>query len=339
MLRIHVPRDPNDRKQCYLSHLPNTLARFLGLKDREARLTFQLVFLSHGSSIESLLDCNGIAAAPVEDLPSVGSDASDDSEPLALSGDTVSEDGEVEDTPVRVHTPPSSSETALEVSSILGSENFELGHRSRQPSYQVETAGVFVTSRQASARSIRPFTAPARPLAFPDDGAEPVPPVTQFVRLLCDVIRLGRQATLPQASQVPTNASNGDRNTTTGWPFGVRSENQLAHDIKIGAAGELYVCLTSESSLAQLLNTSLTTSRFSSFFKRSIFPASAATIGRALSAEKSLFIQTTKTLPLGMALKLRILCLTIRALRSPCFSSARDTYPETHGEELDRHII
>ncbi|QSS52986.1 hypothetical protein I7I53_00094 [Histoplasma capsulatum var. duboisii H88] len=241
MLRIYVPRDPNDRKQCYLSHLPNTLARFLGLKDREARLTFQLVFLSPGSSIESQLDCNGIAAAPVEDLPSVGSDASDDSEPLALSGDTASEDGEVEDTPVRVHTPPSSSETALEVSSILGSENFELGHRSRQPSYQVETAGAFVTSRQASARSSRPFTVPVSPLALPDDGPEPVPPVTQFAQLLCSVIRLGRQATLPEASQVPANASNGDRNTTTRWPFGVRSENQLAHDIKIGAAGELYV--------------------------------------------------------------------------------------------------
>jgi hypothetical protein len=24
-------------------------------------------------------------------------------------------------------------------------------------------------------------------------------------------------------------------------PFGVRSENQLAHDMKVGAAGELYV--------------------------------------------------------------------------------------------------
>lgn len=209
MLRIYVPRDPNDRKQCYLSHLPNTLARFLGLKDREARLTFQLVFLFPGSSIETQLDCNGIVAAPVEGLPSVGSDSSDDSEPLALSGDTVSEDGEVEDTTVRVHTPPSSSETAFEVSSILGSENFELGLRSRQPSYQVETAGAFVTSRQASARSSRPFTVPASPLALPDYGAEPVPPVTQFVQLLCNVIRLGRQATPPEASQVLENASNG----------------------------------------------------------------------------------------------------------------------------------
>ena len=25
-------------------------------------------------------------------------------------------------------------------------------------------------------------------------------------------------------------------------PFGVRNENQLAHDMKVGAAGELYVC-------------------------------------------------------------------------------------------------
>lgn len=25
-------------------------------------------------------------------------------------------------------------------------------------------------------------------------------------------------------------------------PFGVRSENQLAHDMRVGAAGELYVC-------------------------------------------------------------------------------------------------
>ncbi|EDN02425.1 predicted protein [Histoplasma mississippiense (nom. inval.)] len=149
-------------------------------------------------------------------------------------------------------------QTAFEVSSILGSENFELGLRSRQPSYQVETAGAFVTSRQASARSIRPFTVPASPLALPDYGAEPVPPVTQFVQLLCNVIRLGRQATPPEASQVLENASNGTGIPPPDGPLG-----------------------------------------FSSFFKHSIFPASAAIIGRALSAEKSLFIQTPKTLPLG----------------------------------------
>ncbi|OAX80405.1 hypothetical protein ACJ72_05265 [Emergomyces africanus] len=300
MLRIYVPRDPRDRQQCYLSHLPNTLARFLGLKDREVCLIFQLVFLSPGSSIEVQLDCNGIVPAPVEEPPSGGSDASGDSGLLALSVDSVSEEGEVEDTTVRDHTPPSLSETAPE------------------PSYQVETAGTVVTSHQVPARSIRPITVPATPLALPDGDAEPVPRMTQFVQLLCNVIRLGRQATFPEASQVPTNASNGERNSTAGWPFGVRSENQLAHDIKIGAAGELYVF-----ELLQTLD----------------LPASATVIGRALSAEKSLFIQTTKTLPLGMALKLRILCITIRALRSPRSSSARVTYPQTHGGELDRYII
>ncbi|PGH03863.1 hypothetical protein GX51_03851 [Blastomyces parvus] len=223
MLHVYVPRDPKDRQRCYSSHLPSTLARFLKLKDREARFIFQIIFLSPSGSIEILLDDNGIVPAPVEDLPGVGFDASADSALWASSADSVSEDREAEDTTVRFHTPPSRSEAIPE------------------PSYQVETARPVVTSHQASARSIRPFTLPAIPLALPDGGDEPVPRMTQFVQLLCNVIRLARQATLPEAFQVPTNGSNGHRNTTSGCLFGVRSENQLAHDIKIGAAGELYV--------------------------------------------------------------------------------------------------
>ncbi|KAL4757107.1 uncharacterized protein BDW70DRAFT_153630 [Aspergillus foveolatus] len=59
-LCIYIPRDTDDRKRCYSLHLPQALVRYFALRDREAPLTFQLVFLTPGDFIDDLLDAHAI---------------------------------------------------------------------------------------------------------------------------------------------------------------------------------------------------------------------------------------------------------------------------------------
>jgi hypothetical protein len=217
VLRIYVPRNTKDRQQCYALHLPNALLRFLGLKNNDASLIFQLVFVYLENSLELLLDYNGIVHASVEDASEFQTLPSDDDD-----DDDVLGADEIEDTTAGSNTPPSSSASAPGI------------------------PRTFVTHHRTSSPSPRPFI-PRSPQFSLDRDAEPVPPTPQYVQVLNNVIRLARQATLPHASQVPTNAPNGDGNMVTGHPFGIRSDGQIAHDIKIGAAGELYVCLSGPS--------------------------------------------------------------------------------------------
>lgn len=78
--------------------------------------------------------------------------------------------------------------------------------------------------------------APAPPLAEP----------SQYVRVLEKVIQIARRTIIPLrfaglgASAAATGGLTLEEHVSA---FGSRSQNQLAHDIKIGAAGELFVSL------------------------------------------------------------------------------------------------
>lgn len=97
-----------------------------------------------------------------------------------------------------------------------------------------EEAQVEIFPRQATALPRSPSPAsPNRNEFFTHDA---------YIELLSNVIRIARQAILPHRDALP-EPINGqfhpgfDHNAT----FGIRSDGQMRHDVKIGAAGELFV--------------------------------------------------------------------------------------------------
>ncbi len=65
-------------------------------------------------------------------------------------------------------------------------------------------------------------------------------PNAEYVALLSYVIAAAAAA-VPQTLGLPPLAEQPEPSELTDTTFGKRSENQIAHDIKVGAAGELYV--------------------------------------------------------------------------------------------------
>lgn len=201
-LQIYVPRDSKDRQRCYLLHLPHALVRHFALRDAAASMMLQLVFTTGEDFIDDLLDSNGIIGLPSD----IGELAVGQDNSLSQDTDTL-----VDGT---LNTP--------------------------RPTYQnrEESVEVQVTSRHRRAVSPSPQPVPVELL-----DSLPTSPhaVTPYVRLLDQVISMARQMTLLEALQrLPPSLSN--RATVAHeQTFGVRSDNQIDHDIKIGAAGELFV--------------------------------------------------------------------------------------------------
>jgi hypothetical protein len=108
-----------------------------------------------------------------------------------------------------------------------------------------------------------PSRAPITPIPYrfhsgtsdrPDAPAETYTGIDQYAALLDRIIKAGSEAKFPTHgafnldgiwNALPTDP---DAHITASFaqpslssPFGVRSQNQLSHDMKIGAAGELYV--------------------------------------------------------------------------------------------------
>lgn len=114
-----------------------------------------------------------------------------------------------------VHSVSSHSRSSTRYTAVYQTENV---HRHNSPGIQDE--------------------APEPPLAEP----------SQYVRILEKVIQIAQRTNIPlrsagrEASAATIGGLTSEEHVSA---FGVRSQNQLAHDIKIGAAGELFVSLHS----------------------------------------------------------------------------------------------
>ena len=84
--------------------------------------------------------------------------------------------------------------------------------------------------------------------------------------------------------------------------FGKRSENQMAHDIKIGAAGELYV---SHLQIPIPDSTDHIDCRPLNAFSILVCPTLEGEIGRAMSGRKSACMRNTRTWRIGPDQRLR----------------------------------
>lgn len=234
-LRIYVPRDPQQRQRCYSTQLPKALVSFLEIEDRTATEVFRLLCLLHEDVIENVLDDNGISRISYADTDDPDTDFPTEATQESSFGDTFDVYGTSSDDESR------SSETDFTQGSMASPDTATRNASStvQRPEYEPEYS--LSTHQQASS-----FPRPV-PTNFVEPSSDttsvPTSYSPQYVRLLDHVIMLARQAAFPRNSDSTSTTACASGSSIQGLASrsSIPSESQLAHDIKIGAAGELYV--------------------------------------------------------------------------------------------------
>jgi hypothetical protein len=266
-LNIYVPKDPKDQELCYLRLLPTKLFNETMMATAGSNSTLAMnssavaiissVFASSDSVIDLVLDEAGIVPVPYPDefdkeaQEPAPQNIPRDTRPRHRSEHSIDLEDETDsvrtsstESQQRVSTPETA--TASTRSASLSSVVFS----TRQASYRAETSTPY-------SRSPLDFINRSEPdlLHAPQENARlPFTPESsreEYRRLLGNVICAARKKTGAFPSRgafnldellnaLPAVEASRDANAYD-FPFGVRNENQLAHDMKVGAAGELYV--------------------------------------------------------------------------------------------------
>ena len=266
-LNIYVPKNSKDQEICYLRLLPTKLFNetMMAEVDSNSTLAFDsravsiimAIFACSDEVIDGILDEAGIVPVPYpdqyeEELQQLSPDD-------VLSGFGIDQQRTEE------------SETA---SIGSGTQSGMATPGAITPSAQSASFSITATStyRASYQPSVRP-----QPIQFPGSpprpSSEPVLPdnlrrqftpessQVEYQRLLDNTINAARnkRGTFPSQgvfnlnellNALPVEAVREVNDYDL--PFGVRNENQLAHDIKVGAAGELYVCIISHEVWAEI---------------------------------------------------------------------------------------
>ncbi|KAH6672240.1 hypothetical protein B0J14DRAFT_69385 [Halenospora varia] len=259
-LKIFVPRNRKDREICYLTNLPGALVKVFGIS-KSAREIIGNVLKSSLFAMDHLLETEGIGRVfsitpPPRVLP-------EESEQEAL---LTTEEATAASRNSRARSAPLlSSGRTRAISPVSGPED-------REPALYAPGADVpdlhlgppsehEETSRPSTAMSdyrgtpassgFRDPTPHFSPEPVPRFARSPTPEIFQqenltrnsaYRELLDHVIRIGGRTTLPHRDFIP-QVGNGQvhQGFDHEAAFGIRTQTQMAHDIKIGAAGELFV--------------------------------------------------------------------------------------------------
>jgi hypothetical protein len=227
VLHIYIPRDQSDRRRCYSHDLPQTLGRYFGLKrDSAVPLILTLAFVTPEDFIDECLDRHGIVRIPPDIALQPESEATDTTiSPGGIEEDDVfSASDEAWESGEGMYTPRDTSRSSSEAA--------------------LDLPGTIVAHNRTSAPPPRLFTVPPPDWPSPDGVPRPFSEYHPYIQLVDKIIRLARPLTLSEVLQRPMSTVGSSTNPSHESAFGVRSENQLAHDIKIGAAGELFVRLS-----------------------------------------------------------------------------------------------
>jgi hypothetical protein len=227
-LKIYIPKDQKDQELCFLQFLPTKLFNevMMGKKtsnstvasNPEAVRIIAALFMSSDEVVGDFLDDGGIITLPYAD--EFDSEAYD-RETLAAA-----------------QTPEGrSSSSGSRLFSPTPESSYRTNYRAATPTY-----------RQPSTYSLgsRPVTSNSNePARFSANSGQ-----VEYHRLLSNVITAAKSkmGKFPSVGAFNLNEllnalpiELDAQPVSYDLPFGTRSENQLAHDMKVGAAGELYV--------------------------------------------------------------------------------------------------
>lgn len=234
-LKIFIPKDPLDQERCYCTELPKALSSHLGIRDEKALQTFRTVFTTSEKILEIVLNDDGVIPFSHPDsreaeLESQFSDGSD-SDIISISSHTLSEeDSDEESTSVSqdADSSPLNHENRNiapgSIGSDVSSQNARSTHRAHEPQRAVP----------------RHVVSPSPDHIDPDLGI--TFGQTQYVEALTNITDQARAANFCGTLQTPANTHRNNWNNMFRYDFSIESPNRLDRDIKVGAAGELYVC-------------------------------------------------------------------------------------------------
>jgi hypothetical protein len=248
-LNIYVPKDSKDQEICYLRQLPTklfneTMMVELGCNstlasDSTAVSIITAIFASSDEVVDLVLEEAGIVPVP---YPDQYEEEIQQSQPEdVLRGPAIDQQLHAESETASGMTTP-----GVSTSSARSNSFFTTATSSRQASYDPIVASPPI---QLPSNHPRPSPGPVLPDTAPQHFVLENSQV-EYRRLLDNIITAARNKRGVFPSQgvfnldallnaLPVEAAREVNNYDL--PFGVRSENQLAHDMKVGAAGELYV--------------------------------------------------------------------------------------------------
>lgn len=206
-ISLYVPRKPKDRELSYLLKVPERFVSYFEIKDREAVKVFGDVLKSSLSVLDYVLESHGIVRVPGIVAESLAEDEAYSPITSPSRESAITE---------RVTEEASSSDT--EVEELVSSQ----------------TSITEVRSERAQASFVRAARRNRVQVLAEDVSQAREDHATEKYRALLDHVIKSAQGTrsladLPAEAFVPDDV------------FGIRATNQLLHDMKIGAAGELYV--------------------------------------------------------------------------------------------------
>ena len=244
-LKLYVPQGKRDRELCFVTVLPYRLTAYLGIREREAAKVFGDLLKGSTSIVDEILDEHGIVPLPwaeqVQQSTSSHENIESDEEDVDESRPGLTSrqpSGSRGNTPERGHG--SSQRTSSARPRLGSSTNSSYGRDSeysygRSP-FTPATSG-FTGSSNTPRSSLTPTRVSVQLQAAPIETL----PNVEYVALLKYVIAAAAAAAL-QTLGLPPLVENAEPPQLTDTCFGKRPENPIAHDIKVGAAGELYVC-------------------------------------------------------------------------------------------------
>jgi hypothetical protein len=254
VLKIYVPKDRKDQELCFLQLLPTKLFNKVIMgneannsilaSDSEAVRIITTLFMSSDEVVSDLLDDAGIIPVMYPDDFNIEDSEQDHTidESAVQQREYLRISREIEpDVSPRGGRGLSPEESASSPRTRLLSPTppsiYRSNYRAATPTYTQPSISSF-TSRPSTPRSNDPA-----PFSINSGQAE-------YHRLLSNVIAAAKSKRGGFPTQGAFNLDDllnalpieSDAEPVSyELPFGVRSENQLAHDMKVGAAGELYV--------------------------------------------------------------------------------------------------
>jgi hypothetical protein len=259
--QIFVPLNRRDRELCYLRQLPEALSKLFKVAP-SAREIIGNVLKSSTSIIDDLLEAAGIGkvsdiqpplrqslddleeqeTVTIEEATSHLRDSRAQSAPLLTSRNSLGQRGSSN----RSNLENGESFPGFNDADILRSPISPRGIRASTPS----TTASDIRGTPASSGSRHSTPQPSREPANISLGSPSPEDVNQdnyysydaYRELLDHVIRIANNTNLPQRDSI---ARYGDGQFHPGFDheaaFGIRSQAQMTHDTRIGAAGELFV--------------------------------------------------------------------------------------------------
>ena len=219
--QIFVPQNRDAREICYVRKLPHALASLFKITTLAGE-SISHVLNSRTSVIDELMEIDGVGEVPGLDAPQRSN---------VENMDEDREEYEEEWLPSRtsVQTNAEEIEPALRESGRVPTLPRRLGTPSSSSSGQ--------ESGEVSPSRIRPPLRSVSPAVPEENGFTR----NAYRELLDNVIRIARHAVLPHRDTAVLGIGRFHPGYVHDNAFGVRTQGQMNHDFKIGAAGELFV--------------------------------------------------------------------------------------------------